>query len=184
MALEKLIDWNNRLSESEIDALLKKQHKQRPTIKELMAMPYDTNYLPAQSRTHLSYKAGSTDAIITQDGKSEKIKIPQKSGEWRKCDKKYGIPIGELSSASDPEAKRFWRFQNRDFCGLLVRDGVLVGRRDVNACYGPGNIRFGVLATRISKRNEEKDVALDKLKAYAKKSKWAKEILRRLKGCE
>ena len=180
MALEKLIDWNNRLSESEIDALLKKQHKQRPTIKELMAMPYDTNYLPAQSRTHLSYKAGSTDAIITQDGKSEKIKIPQKSGEWRKCDKKYGIPIGELSSASDPEAKRFWRFQNRDFCGLLVRDdGGLGGRRYVYACYVPGSGRFGVLATRISKRNE-KDAALEWLKKTARKNKNAKDILGRL----
>ena len=186
MDIVKLVKWDDRISQSEAEVLLKRRRLQRLPIKKLVALPYDEikDYLWCQSNTMMSYKTGETTALIWELGskKKKRIKIHFNDGYYKLGPD--GIPNGEKSNFLDSEAFCWWRFQNRDFSGLLVRYGGLGDRRGVVACYGPGDGRFGVLATRIGKRNEEKDVALDKLKAYAKKSKWAKEILRRLKGCE
>jgi hypothetical protein len=104
--------------------------------------------LPVFTRTNLEYTAGATKALIWNEGdrKKTKIKLPLKDG-WYLCDKKWGIPNGAPSNESNPNALYFWRWQNRDFSGLLTRCFYRWNDRDwrsVDANYRP-NYRFGVI---------------------------------------
>jgi hypothetical protein len=121
------------------------------SIKDLMSIPYDQikDCLPARSKTWIAYKSGETKALIWNEGdkKKEEIDFPLKDG-WYLCDKKWGIPNGEKSNSSNPEARHLWRWQDIDYNGLLVRkDYFLVGRRNVIAFFGPDSC-FGVLGVR------------------------------------
>lgn len=98
------------------------------------------------TKTGISYKAGSTEAYIWNEGEKKKTKIflPLNDG-WYLTDKKYGIPNGEPSNSSNPAARHLYRWQDRDFEGFLVRGYDFFGfdRRVVNAYYVPRD-RFGV----------------------------------------
>ncbi len=128
-----------------------------------------------KTSTHLSYKAGSTTAYIWNEGEKKKTKIylPLQNG-WYLTDKKYGIPNGEKSVSSNPNARYLWRFQDRDFNGLLVRRyyGLVGYRRDVVAGYGDG-IRFGV--RRIGKYEKQAKCDDDYNTGYAAGQKDLKE---------
>lgn len=98
--------------------------------------------------THIEYNAGSTEALVWNEGEKEKTKIylPLEDG-WYLPDKKYGIPNGEKSNSSNPNARYLWRYQNDSFSGLLVRrylDFYGGARRYVYAYYLP-DFRFGVV---------------------------------------
>ena len=105
-------------------------------------------FLPCKTSTHLSYKTGSTKAYIWNEGEKKKTKInlPLNDG-WYETDNKFGIPNGKPSNPSNPQARYLWRWQNRDFDGLLVRGFNVFGSdgRDVGADYDGYDIRCGVL---------------------------------------
>lgn len=130
-------------------------YKQTENIKEMLtnaevddAIQNDyeniKKYLPCRTSTHITYKAGSTEALIWNEGEKKKTKIflPNDDG-WYLTDSKYGIPNGEKSSNSNPDARYLWRYQNKDYDGLLVRRGDYDGRRLV-VCYYVPYFRLGV----------------------------------------
>lgn len=132
-------------------------YKQTENIKEMLtnaevddAIQNDyeniRKYLPCRTSTHITYNAGSTEAFIWNEGEKKKTKIflPHEDG-WYLTDSKYGIPNGEKSSNSNPNARYLWRWQNKDYDGLLVRgfgyDDYV--RRFVYCYLGP-YVRLGV----------------------------------------
>lgn len=114
-----------------------------------LAKEYD-DYWPARTSTWISYEAGATKALIWNDGDKQKteIPLPLKDG-WYSVDEKWGLPNGNPSSSSDPDALDLWRYQSRSFTGLLVRGGYrfLGDGRFVFAGVGPSD-RYGVLGVR------------------------------------
>jgi hypothetical protein len=142
----KLATYSNGLTEQQTIDLCKSNDVL--SIKDLMSIPYDQikDCLPARSKTWIQYKNGETKALIWNEGdkKKEEIDFPLKDG-WYLCDKKWGIPNGEKSNSSNPEARYLWRWQDRDYNGLLVRDDYFDdGWRVVYASIGPDDC-FGVL---------------------------------------
>ena len=144
-----LATWDDGKTEAETEALSKTEHVL--TLKELMDIPYDSELedrLAARSRTRMEYAKDATTARVWnlgEEGKAETVRIPAKSGEWRKRDK-WGIPNGALSAESDPEASRLWRRTGEPWSGLLARGGCgdFDYRRDVGADFSP-DLRFGVV---------------------------------------
>jgi hypothetical protein len=116
------------------------------------------DYLPCLTSTMISYKAGSTEALIWNigDKKKTKIKLPLEDG-WYLANNKWKIPNGAETDkwkilngaetdSSNPDARFLCRCQDGDFRGLLWRgygfnDDV---RRHVVFLYDPPSIRFGV----------------------------------------
>ena len=95
--------------------------------------------LPVWTSTHIEYKAGATEALVWNEGEKKKTKIPLPLNDgWYLPDKKWGVPNGEKSSESNPDALYLWRWQNDDYSGLLVR------------CYGGFDDWRGVDADRLS----------------------------------
>jgi hypothetical protein len=109
--------------------------------------------LPVWTSTHIEYKAGATEALVWNEGEKKKTKInlPLQDG-WYLPDKKWGIPNGEKSSESNPDAMYLWRWQNDAYSGLLVRGGGfgVWGRRGVGAVWGSGG-RLGVIESALKK---------------------------------
>ena len=98
--------------------------------------PY-SSALPVWTRTNISYKSGATTALVWLEGqkKKTKIRLPLNDG-WYLPDKVWGVPNGAPSSESNPDALYLWRWQDRDYTGLLARGyGRLWGRRLVGAGY-------------------------------------------------
>ncbi len=144
--------------------------------------PYKSAYW-AWTGTNIQYEKGSTTAYVWNEGEKKKTKIflPLQDG-WYLVNNKYGIPNGEPSQESNPKARKLWRWQDRDYSGLVSRCDDLFGngRRGVG-CYDYGG-RGGVLVHDRAKRGTIKpDAAMVWLKKIAKKNKNAKEILKRLK---
>ena len=179
----KLVKWDDRLYEPQIHELLKKRHLQLPLLREIVKLPYSEygDYLWALSRSKLTYAADATTGILEEDGKKTEIPIPAKAGRYE-LDPNTGFPNGKPTSDLTNSAY-FSRRYGEAWSGLLACGDDSLGRRGVVAYYFPG-LRFGVLATQLGKRKEEKDPTLDWLKAKAKKNKNAKNILRRLKEAE
>ena len=104
--------------------------------------------LPVWTRTNIEYKAGATTALVWLQGqkKKTKIRLPLNDG-WYLPDKVWGVPNGAPSSESNPDALYLWRWQDRDYTGLLARgDGGLWDWRGVSADYSAGD-RLGVIAS-------------------------------------
>lgn len=180
MDIRKLVKYENGIDQSAEQAMLDKQKLERLDIKDLMAIPYEEikDYLPCRSNNMVSYKKGETHAYLWRLGSKKKKRVPFPLPDGCYVIGPDGIPNGKPLE-DDGIRRKLWRWQDRDWEGLLVRDDDYYGRRYVYAYYGPDG-RFGVLATPISKRKVEKDAALDWLKSQAKKNKNAKAILKRL----
>lgn len=110
--------------------------------------------LPIWTGTQIKYAAGSTEATITEHGKSRTVKIPRESG-WHKMDKNK-LPLGAPIDSAKSEARYFWRTSG-DYDGLLQRRDVLVGddRRDVGADVRP-DYRCGVLVHKSAPKGAAK----------------------------
>lgn len=100
-----------------------KDPKKMMTSKELyeaIENDYDNikDFLPCRTSTYLEYTAGSTNALIWNEGETEKTKIylPLQDG-WYVTDEKYKIPNGEKSSSDNPKARYLARHQDRSFSG-------------------------------------------------------------------
>jgi hypothetical protein len=77
-------------------------------------------YTPAWTGTHMKYKKGETKAQIWRRGEKPKtIPLPLNDG-WYVMGKD-GIPNGEKSDSSNPNARYLYRYQDRDYEGLVVR---------------------------------------------------------------
>lgn len=149
--IEKLAVYNDDTGITEKQTIELCKQKDVLTIKELMAVPYEDypEVLPARSKTHIQYQAGASEALIWQEGGTKKTRIPWplKNGGWFQCDPVWGLPIGKPSNEKDKDALRLWRYTDRAYSGLLVRDGGFVFGlgRGVGADNGP-DFRCGVLA--------------------------------------
>ena len=183
MEVKKLVKYQDGIDQPSEEKLLGK-NLERLDIKDLMALPYKEykDYLPCRSNTMASYKKGETHAYIWRLGSKKKKRIP-----FPLLDECYvigpdGIPNGK-PLGDDGKRRKLWRWQDRDYEGLLVRDDGYGGVRYVLADCNPG-LRFGVLAKPKSKRKEEPDKAMDWLNKTAKTNRHAKEIKRRLNRCE
>ena len=116
----------------------------------------------AWSGTHIQYESGSTTALVWNEGEKKKTKIflPLNDG-WYLVNNKYGIPNGEPSSESNPNARKLWRWQDRDYSGLVSRidDYLFYDGRRVVVCYVSG-FRHGVLVKsrqQAGKRSDKKE---------------------------
>ena len=159
MGYEKSTDLDKIMTNKELDEALVEDYE---NVKK--AMDYWKGCITS---THIEYKAGSTEALIWNEGEKEKTKIylPLQDG-WYLTDEKYGIPNGERSNSSNPNARYLWRYQNESFSGLLVRRYVgfgVGGRRYVDAALRP-YFRFGVV-----KKEDQKSKEKVKVDRYKKK---------------
>ena len=105
--------------------------------------------LPVWTRTNIEYKAGATTALVWLQGqkKKTKIRLPLNDG-WYLPDKVWGIPNGTPSDSSNPDALYLWRWQDRDYTGLLARGYDRLGdRRGVVASYFADD-RLGVFGVK------------------------------------
>lgn len=120
-----------------------KDPKKMMTSKELyeaIENDYDNikDFLPCRTSTYLEYTAGSTNALIWNEGETEKTKIylPLQDG-WYVTDKKYKIPNGEKSNCNNLKAIYLARHQDRSFSGPVgMGNSIGSGRRDFGAYDG------------------------------------------------
>lgn len=109
--------------------------------------------------THISYKAGSTEAEVWNEGEKKKTRIllPLNDG-WYLTEGKYGIPCGEKSDAGNPKARYLIRYQRSDFIGLVSRDyGRFVDLRRYVGCYVEPYYRLGVVESTTGNERPVKD---------------------------
>lgn len=105
------------------------------------------DFWPAWTGTKLSYKKGEEKAILREWGKKPRpIYLPLKDGYYE-VDEKTGIPNGKPSQESNKKARYLYRWQDRDWEGLLARGGCGDFRRGVDAIRLPSD-RLGVLAVK------------------------------------
>ena len=124
----------------------------------------NSGIFPLWTGTHIEYKNSAETALIWNDDEKKmlkrkgvstvgnssevpyktKINLPLNDG-WYLPDEKYCIPNGAESKSGVDAARFLYRWQDRDYVGLLVRGCGCFGdyRRDVGAVCG--GCRFGVL---------------------------------------
>lgn len=168
MEIIKLATYENGMTQKQaleeaekkgLELLTNKEHDKLLQSKD--AKKYADCY-PAWTGTHIKYKSGLTDAEVWNEGETKhtKIYLPLKDG-WYLVDNDYGIPNGEPSSSSNPKARYLWRWQDRDFDGLVPRgygwlvDDYYTDRRYVGAVGWPSDPR-GVLGNTIGKMSDKR----------------------------
>jgi hypothetical protein len=102
---------------------------------------------PCWTGTYVEYNG--EDCTVTQDGKSEKIKLHLQDG-WYKVNR-FGIPSEDLLNQSDPNARFLSRLEKNS--GFLVRLDDFDFREVVFANSGASD-RFGVAC--VSKKTYAK----------------------------
>ncbi len=161
MELQKIAQYddNKGLTMQEALEAVAKRKLRLPTNLEIDARlqgdewKKEKQMYPCWTGTHIQYKAGAATALVWNEGeKKTKIKLPLQDG-WYLPDKKYGIPNGEKSDSSNPAARYLWRYQDRDFNGLVARryGGWFDWYRRYVYCYYVPNYRLGVFGTATGK---------------------------------